>query len=230
MRSGLSVRVQRRELRTKIKIFVKTFHGTRQNYEFTVPVSDKLDRLRELLQQREPEEMQSYHVIKFVYAMGSIKNLSLEQTFEQQEIPSGAQLVLLGQKSFTWDLNYKGPNILVSIGLFLINSSAQLLNNCLTANKKYEIEYETVLATVGFSSGRHYWEIKLDTFADLEDILIGVARRNIELRMKAWDSGSFWGWICTGYYHQFAKSLLLQRKETMSISAWSASSRIRRFI
>ncbi len=56
------------------------------------------------------------------------------------------------------------------------------------------------MATVGFNSGRHYWEIKLDTFVDLEDILIGVARRNIELSMKTWDSGSFWGWICTGYY------------------------------
>jgi tripartite motif-containing protein 9/67 len=52
---------------------------------------------------------------------------------------------------------------------------------------------------VGFNSGRHYWEIKLDTFVDLEDILIGVARRNIELSMKNWDNGSFWGWICTGY-------------------------------
>ena len=70
----------------------------------------------------------------------------------------------------------------------------------MTANKKYEIDYETVLATVGFNSGRHYWEIKLDTFVDLEDILIGVARRNIELSMKNWDSGSFWGWICTGYH------------------------------
>ncbi len=60
--------------------------------------------------------MSTYHVIKFVYAMGTLKTLSLDQTFEQQEIPNNAQLVLLGQKSFTWDLNYKGSNI-------------QLLNN-----------------------------------------------------------------------------------------------------
>lgn len=45
--------------------------------------------------------------------MGTLKNLNLDQTFEQQEIPNGAKLVLLGQKSFTWDLNYKGSNIQV---------------------------------------------------------------------------------------------------------------------
>jgi tripartite motif-containing protein 9/67 len=46
----------------------------------------------------------------------------------------------------------------------------------LTANKKIEIDFETVLATVGFNSGRHYWEIKLDTFVEMEDIFVGVAR------------------------------------------------------
>jgi hypothetical protein len=72
------------------------------------------------------------------------------------------------------------------------------MNNALTANKKFEINFETVLATIGFSEGRHYWEIKLDTFVDMEDIFIGVARRSIDLNIRAWDCGSFWGWICTG--------------------------------
>ena len=148
-------------------------------------ITDKLDKLRELLMQREPEEISSYHVIKIVYAMGNLKHLDLDKTFEQLEIPSGAQLVFLGQKTFTWDLNYKGSNI-------------SLLNNCLTANKKFEIDYETVLATVGFSNGRHYWEIKLDTFVEMEDIFVGVARRNTDLYLRAWDTNSFWGWICTG--------------------------------
>ena len=34
--------------------------------------------------------MSSYHIIKLVYPMGTIKHLNLDQTFEQQEIPSGA--------------------------------------------------------------------------------------------------------------------------------------------
>ena len=62
---------------------VKTFHGARKTHEFTVMISDKVERLRELLLQREPEEMSSYHVIKLVYPMGTLKTLILEQTFEQ---------------------------------------------------------------------------------------------------------------------------------------------------
>ncbi len=92
---------------------MKTFHGKRINYEFTVAITDKLEKLKDLLFQREADEMSSYHVIKFVYAMGTLKTLNLEQTFEQLDIPNGAQLVLLGQKTFTWDLNYKGTNIQV---------------------------------------------------------------------------------------------------------------------
>lgn len=59
-------------------MFVKTFHGKRQNFEFTVLITDKLEKLRELLTQREPEEMSSYHVIKLVYPMGTLKNLNLD--------------------------------------------------------------------------------------------------------------------------------------------------------
>lgn len=40
--------------------------------------------------QREPDEISSYHVIKLVYAMGTLKHLDLDKTFEQQELPSGA--------------------------------------------------------------------------------------------------------------------------------------------
>lgn len=72
------------------------------------------------------------------------------------------------------------------------------MNNCLTANKKFEIDFETVLATVGFNTGRHYWEVKLDTFVEMEDIYIGISKRNIDLYLRAWDTGCFWGWVCTG--------------------------------
>lgn len=43
-----------------------------------------------MLFQNEPDEMSTYHVIKLVYAMGTVKNLALDQTFEQLEIPHGA--------------------------------------------------------------------------------------------------------------------------------------------
>lgn len=69
--------------------------------------------------------MQQYYNTRLVYPMGYLRNLStcLNDTFQMQQIPDNAKLVLVGQRSFTWDLNAKGPNI-------------NLLNNNLTANKK----------------------------------------------------------------------------------------------
>ena len=33
---------------------------------------------------------------------------------------------------------------------------------------------------------------------EMEDILIGIAKRNVNLNMRAWDSGAFWGFIAAG--------------------------------
>lgn len=61
-----------------------------------------------------------------------------------------------------------------------------------------ETTHETVLANVGFDSGSHYWEVTIDTFVDLDDIYIGVAKNVVNLYTPATDTGCFWGWIATG--------------------------------
>ena len=95
--------------------------------------------------------------------MGHLRNLSdcLDETFLDQDIPHEARLVLVGQQSFTWNINAKGPNI-------------KLFNGNLTANKKSEADYEAVLGTVPIGSGVHYWEFKIDKFVEQDDIIVGV--------------------------------------------------------
>ena len=51
----------------------------------------------------------------------------------------------------------------------------------MTANKRVEVEYETVLGTTEISSGMHYWEIKIDKFVELDDIIIGVSQKGMDL-------------------------------------------------
>ena len=57
------------------------------------------------------EQMEAYHFMKIVSPSQGMKILNVDQTFEQESVKDGARLVLLGQSSFTWDLNYKGSNI-----------------------------------------------------------------------------------------------------------------------
>jgi len=92
--------------------------------------------------------------------------------------------VLVGKMSFTWDLNAKGPHI-------------DLSNNNCTASKLQNNDYETVLGSISISSGVHYWEIKIDKFVDLDDIIVGVSQKGMDIRSRSYDTGKFWGWICT---------------------------------
>lgn len=63
--------------------------------------------------------------------------------------------------------------------------------------------YESMLGTVGFDSGRHYWEVKLDEFGDLQDIYIGICKKEHNgqpqnLNQHLFGIADTWGWICTG--------------------------------
>lgn len=92
----------------------------------------------------------------------------------------------MGQQSFTWNHVSKGPNITLS-------------NSNLTANKKQiEADYEAVVGSIAFSSGRYYWEIKVDKFVEQDDIIIGVVNKSVDIRTRLFETGKFYGWICTG--------------------------------
>ena len=55
--------------------------------------------------------------------------------------------------------------------------------------------YETVMASMGFSLGKHYWEIKIDHFGTEEDIFIGICKSSISLTKHAIETpGGGWGW------------------------------------
>lgn len=83
-----------------------------------------------------------------------------------------------------WDEEYKGANM-------------QIQNKGKTVIKRTEDDYETILATVPLSSGKHKWEIVIDRFSSEEDLFIGVATKEVSLYSRPPDIGNFWGYIAT---------------------------------
>ena len=78
--------------------------------------------------------------------------------------------------------------------------------------------YESVIGTLGFSSGRHYWEIKLDIYGHEEDIFIGISKQEVKLSSHAVESGSTWGWTCTSGKKMWPAS---ERVQTQSYGDYS---------
>lgn len=148
---------------------------------------DKLQSILDRLIELDSAEMSRYFVSKLIYPMGHLRVLSkcLNSTFIDENIPDQAHLVFVGQQNFTWDMDYKGPNV-------------KLSKDGLQATLDVDIDQETVVGTIPINSGKHYWEVKLDKFIELDCITLGVVLKGFDLRTRLFETGKFYGWMCTG--------------------------------
>jgi hypothetical protein len=56
--------------------------------------------------------------------MGKLQNMQMDRSFESQEIPHGASILLIGDKTFNWDSRAKSRYMIVSKILSIIPFSA----------------------------------------------------------------------------------------------------------
>jgi len=181
---GGNVYLDEKSISKTIKLNIKTFYGSRKRITLDVDITTTIQQLKDILLAKWLDHAKTLYNLRLIYSMGSLQDLAAPaQTIEQYKIPNNANLILLVQTSFTWDQNMKGSGI-------------KLSNNNLTAGKLPEVDYQTVLGTLVMSSGRHYWEIKVDNFNDEEDIFIGVAKKETNLYARPIDINTFWGYMC----------------------------------
>jgi len=181
---GGDVYLEEKYLSKKIKLSIKTFYGSRKKINLEIDITSTVQQLKDLLLASHLDHAKTLYNLRLIYSMGTLQELSVPNlTLEQLRLPNNANLTLLVQTSFTWDANLKASGI-------------KLQNNNLTAGKNPEVDYQTVLGSLMFSSGRHYWEIKVDNFNDEEDLFIGIARKETNLYARPIDTNMFWGYMC----------------------------------
>ena len=56
---------------------MKTLHGDRRMHTFQVSIYDKVEKIREMLDKAEPDEMKSYPEPRFIYPKGRIRMLNM---------------------------------------------------------------------------------------------------------------------------------------------------------
>ncbi|CAK69624.1 unnamed protein product (macronuclear) [Paramecium tetraurelia] len=167
-----------------IFLLVKTFFGQRNYYLAIVPVNYTVEQLRSFIIDGIGQNQKMFHNIKLIHPMIQLKELKDSQIkLSEVGLKDFSQLIFLAEMTFTWDPIKKGKSVILS-------------NNNLTANKKGQSDYQTVLGTLALNSGRHYWEIKIEKYVDEEDIFIGIARKEIDLYTQPTTTGHFYGYIC----------------------------------
>jgi len=183
LRWGGIASIEEKQLKKKIDISIKTFYANKKKISLSVDFNTTVQQLKNILLESHLENPKTVCNLRLIYPMGYIQELSgNSQTLEQYKIPDRANIVLLVQTTFTWDPNVKGAQI-------------KLSNNNLTCSKPPDSDYQTILGNISLSSGRHYWEIKVDHYNDDEDLFIGMARKTINLYARPLDTKMFWGYM-----------------------------------
>lgn len=68
--------IQKKEVKTKINLTVKTLYGKRPIHTFNdIKIKDKTQLLIDTLAAKDPEEIEKYHEIRLIYPMGYLQNL-----------------------------------------------------------------------------------------------------------------------------------------------------------
>ncbi|CAG9313725.1 unnamed protein product [Blepharisma stoltei] len=167
----------------KVTLKVKSFAKDRKLLSFEWDITNDFSNLFSLLKKQ--YSLSAGAIIKLIYPMGSMKEIKPTDSPFTLKLKSHSTFIALLRQNLYWNENKKAANIEIS-------------NNGMTASKKTEEEFETVLCNMCLSSGLCTWEVKVDLIVDDDDIFIGVADENVALYGHPPDVGLFWGLRCSG--------------------------------
>jgi SPRY domain len=182
--SGGKLYISLASISSSIEFSVKTFTADRKILKFEWGVNQDFSTLFNLLHKQLDVSMNT--LIKIHYVKGKILPIVSSDTPLKLGLKTNSKLICVLSKVFLWDQAHKSDKI-------------QLLENHLSVCKieTAEFGFDTVLGNVCFTSGTHFWEIRLDFFAKSnteEEIFIGVAKPKANLKKNPLEE-EYWGFM-----------------------------------
>jgi len=102
-------------LRKKVKLRIKTLYGDRKTHNIEVDINEPIENIKDIVSQISEEdksEVNSFHIYRFIYSQGGVKDLDTKKTIAEHNIPNNALLLFVGVNKFYWDSVKRGSNII----------------------------------------------------------------------------------------------------------------------
>ena len=91
---------------------MKTFFGERKQYALSFPISTTLlNVVNHILEQH--DSFKRFCNTRVIYPMGTVRQLNLAHTLEQAEISNHAELLMLVQTTFHFDIKGDGIKVIL---------------------------------------------------------------------------------------------------------------------
>ena len=174
-----------------IKVHYKTFHGERRQFSFEVNINEKLcdiipkicieeDKLAESISDFKKWNYANQY--KLISTRGYIRELNPLQTYREESVKDDEILIMLEQVRLNFSENNKG----VLIHLECKNKVAFKLGGD---------EHQFAMTEQGFSFGKHYCEIILETEPYERSVIVGVSVRRTEFHLNSVEMKGFYGYV-----------------------------------
>jgi hypothetical protein len=146
-----------------------------------VPVECSVDALKKLVFEKLGKDITHFYHIRLFHPTVELRELT--KTLLLEQLAENSKLVLLAQQTFSLGIL---PN---ALGLKLSRN-----NLCLT--KTGDQNYSSAVGNAPLEhDGRYYWEVRLDNFAEEDDLYIGVADKGINGQACPTHAGPYWGYM-----------------------------------
>ncbi len=181
--------IRKTQLTQHISITLKTFHSTRRVFNFEVNISEKLSDIITKICIEEDQLGLDTHTrwntlnqYRLISSLSMIKELNPLKSFHEESIKPSQTILLLNINPISFNQYNKG-------NLIHLDSHNKV------AYKMGGDEHQFALTTQAYTSGKHYFEVLLETEPYERSVIIGVTLKRQDYILNPSDVKGLYGFV-----------------------------------